>query len=102
LTVITENADPRLVTHGWVSDKPCLVTVHTRAYITVARPDIAAGWLKRQPNQHFTLQMVSGEILPILEEVFLTLTVGQRPLKIFVFVTSITNEFILALDILCL
>lgn len=28
LTVITENADPSLVTQGLVNDKPCLVTAH--------------------------------------------------------------------------
>jgi hypothetical protein len=37
---------------------------------------------------------------PILKEVFLTMTLGRRPLKILVFVTNITNEFILGLDIL--
>jgi hypothetical protein len=36
LTVNTENADPSLV--------PCLVTVDTGAYVTVARPDNADGW----------------------------------------------------------
>jgi hypothetical protein len=43
LTVITENADPSLVTQGSVGDSPCLVTVDTGANVTVARPDIAAG-----------------------------------------------------------
>jgi hypothetical protein len=61
LIVITENTDLSLVTQGWVGDKPCLVTVDNRAYITVARPDTAAGWPKRQPNQRFTLQTVYGE-----------------------------------------
>jgi hypothetical protein len=100
LMVITENADPSLVAQGWVCDKPCLVTVDTRANVTVARPDIAAGWPERQPNQRFRLQTASGEALPILKEVFLTLTLGRRPLKIWVFVANITNEFILGLDIL--
>jgi hypothetical protein len=99
LTVITENADPSLVTQGWVGDKPCLVTVDTGAYVTVARPDIANGWPERQQNQLFTLQTVSGEKLPILKEVFLTLTLGRRPLKMWGFVADIT-EFILGLDIL--
>jgi hypothetical protein len=66
----------------------------------VARPDIADGWPEREPNQRFTLQTVSGESLPIQKEVFLTLTLGQRSLKIWVFVADITNEFILGLDIL--
>jgi hypothetical protein len=70
-------------------------------YVTVARPDIADGWPKREPDQRFTLQMVSGESLPIQKEVFLTLSLGQRSLKMWVFVTDITNEFILGLDILC-
>jgi hypothetical protein len=99
LTVITEKADPSLVTQGWVGDKPCLVTVDTGAFVTVVRPDIATGWPERQPNQHFKLQTVSGEALPILKEVFLTLTLGRRPLKIWVFFANIT-EFILGLDIL--
>jgi hypothetical protein len=72
LTVITENVDPSLVTQGWVGGKPCHVTVDTGAYVTVARPDIAAGWPERQPNQRFTLQTVSGQALPVLKEVFLT------------------------------
>jgi hypothetical protein len=37
LTVITENADPRLVTQGWEGDNPCLVTVDTGANVTVAK-----------------------------------------------------------------
>jgi hypothetical protein len=99
LTVITENEDPSLVTQGWVGDKLCLMTVDTGAYVTVAWPDIAAGWPEGQPNQRLTLQTVSGESLPILKVVFLTVTLGQRPLKIWVFITDIT-EFILGLDIL--
>jgi hypothetical protein len=100
LIVITEEADPSLVTQGWVGDKPCLVTVDTGAYITVVRPDLAAGWTERQLNLRFKLQTVSGEALPVLREVFLSLTLGRRQLKIWVFVANITKEFILGLDIL--
>jgi hypothetical protein len=67
--------DPSLFTQGWVGDKPCLVTVDTGAYVTVVRPDIAAGWPERQLRR-FKLQRVSGEKLPTLKEVFLTLTLG--------------------------
>jgi hypothetical protein len=74
--------------------------VDTGAFVTVVRPDIAAGWPERQPNQRFKLQTVSGEALPVLKEVFLTLSLGRRPLKIWVFVANITNDFILGLDIL--
>jgi hypothetical protein len=78
LTNITENTDPSLVTQGWVGDKPCLVTVDTGAYVTVARPDIATRWPERQSNPGFTLQTVSGESFPILKEVLLTLTLERH------------------------
>jgi hypothetical protein len=71
-----ERADPSLVIQGWVGDNPSLVTVDTGAYVTVARRDIALGWPERQPNQRYTLQTVSGEALPILKEVLLTLFLG--------------------------
>jgi hypothetical protein len=38
--------------------------------------------------------------VPILKQVFLSLTLGRGPLKIWVFVANITNEFILGLEIL--
>jgi hypothetical protein len=46
------------------------------------------------------LWTVSAEALSILKEVFVTLTLGRHPLKIWVFVADITNELILGLDIL--
>jgi hypothetical protein len=74
--------------------------VDTGAYVTVVRLDIAAGWPERQPNPGFTLQTVSGDSLPILKEVLLTLTPGRRPLSMWVFVANITDELILGLIIL--
>jgi hypothetical protein len=71
-TVIMEKTDPSLVIQGWVGDKPWLVTFDTRMFVTVARPDVTARWPERQLNHRFTLQMVSGETLPILKDVFLT------------------------------
>jgi hypothetical protein len=76
LTGSTEKADTSLVTQGWVSDKPCRVIVVTGAYVTVARPDIAAGWPERQPDPGFTLHTVSEESLLISKEDLLTLTPG--------------------------
>jgi hypothetical protein len=46
------------------------------------------------------LQTVFGETLPILTDIFLTLTLGRRPLKILVFVANITNKFNLGRDTL--
>jgi hypothetical protein len=71
-----EGADPRLVTQGSAGDKPCLVTVNTKEYVTVIRADITAGWPERQQNQCYMVQTVSGETLPILKEVFLILILG--------------------------
>jgi hypothetical protein len=51
LSVITGNADPSLDTQGWFGDKLCLVTVDTGANVTVAKPDISAGWPERHTNQ---------------------------------------------------
>jgi hypothetical protein len=76
------------------------VTVDTGAYVTVARPDIAAGWPERQPNPNFQLQTISEGSLPILKEVLLILTLERRPLTMWVFVANITDELILELDIL--
>jgi hypothetical protein len=47
------------------------------------------------------LQIIFVEALSILKEVFLTLTLGQCPLKIWVIIANITNKFFLGLDILC-
>jgi hypothetical protein len=96
-----EKADTSLVTQGWVGDKPCRVTVDTGAYVTVARLDIATGWSERQPDPGFSLQTVSGESLPILKEVLLTLILVRCPLGMWVFVADITDELILGLDIFC-
>jgi hypothetical protein len=68
--------------------------------VTVARPDIVTGWPERQLNQSHRLQTAFGEVLPALKVVYVTLTLRRRPLKIWVFVANITNEFILGLDIL--
>jgi hypothetical protein len=68
--------------------------------VTVARPDITAGWPEWQLNQCYRLQTVSEEALPILKEGFLTMTLRRQSLKIWVFITNITNEFIMVLDIL--
>jgi hypothetical protein len=60
----------------------------------LAKPD---GRPEKQPNQRFTLQTAFGKGLPVLKEVFPTLILRRRPLKIWGFVTNITNKFILGL-----
>jgi hypothetical protein len=53
------------------------MTMDTGTYLVVIRTDIAARWPERQPTKHFTLQTLSGESLPILMEVFLTMTLDM-------------------------
>jgi hypothetical protein len=71
------------------------VTVDTGAYVTVARPDIAAGYPERQPNQRYTLQTVSGEAPPNLKFSW-HWPWGGANWKFGVFVAIITNAFIVA------
>jgi hypothetical protein len=99
LAVRKARAGSSLFTQGWIGDKPCLVTIDTKAYVTVSRPDIAAECPERQANQRYILQTYI-EALRILKKNFLTLTLRRRPLTIRVFVEDITNEFNLGLDIL--
>jgi hypothetical protein len=76
LSVVTERTGNRLVAQGWVTDKPCSVTIDTRAVVTVVKPDIAAGLPETEPSTKCALQAASGETLPILKEAFVTLTLG--------------------------
>jgi hypothetical protein len=46
------------------------------------------------------LQTTSGEIIPVMKEALVELTLGWWALKILVLVAEVTDEFILGLDIL--
>jgi len=46
------------------------------------------------------LQTASGQTIPVLKEALVELTLGQRALKIWVFVAEFTDEFIVGLDVL--
>jgi hypothetical protein len=91
---------PTLVWSPRAGAKACLVTVDTGAYVTVETPNITTGWPERQLNQCLKLQMTSGEAFPILKEVYLRLNLGQGLLKVWVFITNVTNKIILGLGIL--
>jgi hypothetical protein len=94
LTAISENIDTSLVTQGWIDDKPCLVTVDTGGVCD----RVHARHCYRMARK--AAEPTSWEALPVLKEVYVTLTLGRLPLKVWVFVANITNEFILGLDIL--
>lgn len=87
-----------IVREGWIGDKPCYVTVQTGSYVTVERPHIAARRSESHPNQRFTLHAVSAKVFPVLKEVFLDLNLRRCPLKIWSFVSNVTNEFMSELD----
>jgi hypothetical protein len=106
---------PPITCWFWLQKGPTLAWSHRAGSVTkhavwqwtpgnmwLARPNTATQWLKRQPNQCYTLQAISGEALPLLKEVILTLTLGQHLLKIRVFITNITNRFVLSGHTACI
>jgi hypothetical protein len=93
--VIAERDHNSLIVHSWIGDKPCLVTTDTGASMTITKPDITSGLPERDPPMQCTLQTASGKTLPILKEAFIKLTLGWHPLTTWVFITNITDEFIL-------
>jgi predicted aspartyl protease len=76
------------------------VIIDTGASMTIARPDIVAGLPERKPNLPYVLQTASGETIPVMREARVELTLGRRPLRIWVLVADITDELILGLDVL--
>jgi hypothetical protein len=64
--------------------------------MTIARPDVPAGWPTREPSLRCMLQTASWETLPALKESLLELVLGWNPIRTFV--VQITDEFILGLD----
>jgi hypothetical protein len=75
------------------------VTIDTGACVTIARPNIVATCPKRKPSQCYWLTTASEEFL-ILKEASGELKLGQGRMSIWVFVTGITDKFILGQDVL--
>jgi hypothetical protein len=71
--------DSNQIAQGWIGDRPCLVIINTGVPMPTTRPDITAGWPKRNQSQCYVLQIASGETLPILKEALVELTLGQEP-----------------------
>jgi hypothetical protein len=99
LKVLAKWAKGSLSADGWIQEKPCRVTIDTGASVTVARPDIVAGLPESELSRPYVLQTVSGEI-PVVKEAHVTLTIGRRTLRSWVFIADITDDFILEQDIL--
>jgi hypothetical protein len=90
-----------LNTEVQTGNKPCLITIDTRASMTTARPNSAAGLPKRKLSIPYILTMASGKIFPMLKEALVDMTLGQNPIHIWMFVPEITDKFIPVLDVLC-
>jgi hypothetical protein len=99
--MLAKMSNDSLNTEGQTGNKPCLVTIDTRASVTTARPNIAAGLPKRKLSIPYILTMASGEILPMLNEALVEMTLGQSSIHIWMFVPEITDKFIPVLDVLC-
>jgi hypothetical protein len=100
LNVLCNGSNDSLIAEVWLQNKICRVSIDAGVPVTTARPEIVAGQPERKPSRLYVLQMASGEIIPILKEALVELTLGRGALKILVFVAEITDEFILGLDIL--
>ena len=85
---------------GWIQGRPCRVTMDTSASVTIARPDIVAGQPDGKPSRAYILQTASGDTITVLKEALIELSLGQRALRFWVFITEITDEFILGIDVL--
>jgi hypothetical protein len=62
-----------------MGDKPC-VTIFTRASMSIARPDNAAGLPKRKLSWPYIPQIASGKTFAILNEALVKLTLRQSPI----------------------
>jgi hypothetical protein len=68
--------------------------------MTIAMPGITTRLPKKKLSWPYVLQTVSEETLPVLKEAQVDLNLRRGVLQMWVFVTKITGEFILGLDIL--
>jgi predicted aspartyl protease len=100
VNVLAKWTEDSLIADGWIHERPCRVIIDTGASVTIARPDIVAGLPERKSNLPYVLQTASGETIPVIREARVELTLGRRPVRIWVLVADITDELILGLDVL--
>jgi hypothetical protein len=97
LNVSARRSDDSLNTEHMLGDKSYLVTIDTGTSLTITRPDISA-----QERTNLATCPVDGvrETVPVVTEVPVELILGLHLLQAWTFITKITNEFILRLDVL--
>jgi hypothetical protein len=98
--VLTKRTKGSLIADGWIQEKPFREIIDTGVSVTIARPDTVAGLPETELSRPYVLQTASGATTPVVEEERVELTLGLRTLRIWVFVTYITDDFFLGLDIL--
>jgi hypothetical protein len=98
--VLTKWTEDSLLADGWIQERPCRVTIDTGASVSIARPDIVAGLPERKPSLSYVLRTASGETIQVMREANVELTLGRRPLRIWVLVADITDELIVGQDVL--
>jgi len=94
LNILGQGNHHSLIAEGWIQGKPCGVTFKTGTSVTIARPDVVAGKHEKRSGRTFVLLTASVEQRPHRVDS------GTRALKIWVFVSEITDLFILGLDVL--
>jgi hypothetical protein len=78
-----------------------MVTVDTGASLTLVRPDIAEGLPERKPIRAPFLLTISDQIIPVIKEVLVELTVDKCCITTWAIVANIHCEFLLGLDVMC-
>jgi hypothetical protein len=58
---------------------------------------ITSGLPEKKPSRPYILQAAPGETLPLLKEALVEVTLGRNALRIWLYVTKITDVFVLAL-----
>jgi hypothetical protein len=83
-----------------IGEKECLEIINTAGSAIIARLDITVWLPERDTSTRCALHMASGETLLILNKAFQKLTPGRRKLATWEFFLTITDEFILRLDVM--
>jgi hypothetical protein len=85
---------------GQIRNKSCVVTVDIWATSTTIRPDIAEGLPERKPAREMVLRTSSGQRIPVIKEVLVTLIVNKCSITTWAKVADIELQLVLGLDFL--
>jgi hypothetical protein len=69
-------------------------------YLAITKHNITAAMSEKKPSWPNVLHRAPGETLPVLNEALVELTLGLSMLQTWLYVTTITDKFILGLHVL--